>query len=1052
MTGKRNLRRILAWILLVAMGVNNFAGSLSSVQAIGYEQEELSEEETDTPDTEELSQEQEIAVEDASSEEEGLTTEETVSEEEETVDEISYEDVEWRQDITLKEDMEVGNLTLRATLRLNGHKLIVHGDLVLNGSLYVDEGYLIVEGDLQDQRYGNWYMDSPNDMVVVKGDYYYVSSYWKSRTVDSGTIELHGNLVSGDGNMCSTSITYGNDCRFIFAGNEKQIIDIATDSGWTIAHMVIANHSIDGVVSKHMLMTDTIEDENHQLHYPADGAVGVALDQDVEIDGSYYLVGGVLDLAGHTMTVHGDFVHAGGNIRLSGGNLIIEGDYRKQLIYKENEEVIVDYSTGRLIMEQPEDYVCIQGDYIDSGNRETTDDLTAGVLELQGSMIAADDLQHPLFRASGSHTLKLSGRGEQSIQTGKRYRDSFSVQNLIVDQPENGSVVFGAEVGVKGTVTHVSHKVSGKTVLMSDARIAGDTMYGDVVIRGEYSFTQNVTIHGDLYLGWGYFRNYVFQDAHVMVDGSLYAANTIIKMSGDAELSVQGDYIVTEGSNTIQSGTVRIYGDITNQKNTRVSLSSDAEATVILCGSQQQTIAVSSGSSIFENIVVDNEDGVVVEDNISVVNVASEHGILSYASGAVHGFTVEEDGEYDGDLEIGGGVLDLNGHSYHVKGNLTIVGGTLCMTKEKDYLLVDGDFKMESAVSHKGKLSAGTLEIKGDFTQKGNSESFATTGSHTTIFSGTQKQTIHFGDAGGSYFRNLVMDNAEGIVFQNTPRAYGNIVQSKGTATGYLGLGSDSSFQEGITYKGNIYFNSSISMPTDWKIEGDLRMAGGVDVYLQGHSLAVSGAVYLENYREHIYLQKGTLHCGSFSQNYYRTGINMSNDEDQLIVDHDLYLSGNNSIQKGTIIVKGDINIDSGFGSPETVVLQLNGTDKQTLTMDDQQTRLGQLILDNTSEEGIYIAKDLAYVSMENRTGCKVTFADGGILGYTLQKDEVIEGDLKISGGCMDLNGHTLTVEGDYEHNSVDLRLHNGTLHVRGNMSNGNALCVEDGTILVDGD
>ncbi|HCJ08698.1 MAG TPA: hypothetical protein DHV96_10180, partial [Lachnospiraceae bacterium] len=1052
MTGKRNLRRILAWILLVAMGVNNFAGSLSSVQATEYEQEELSEEETDTPDTEELSQEQEIAVEDASSEEEGVTTEETVSEEEETVDEISYEDVEWRQDITLKEDMEVGNLTLRATLRLNGHKLIVHGDLVLNGSLYVDEGYLIVEGNLQDQRYGNWYMNSPNDMVVIKGDYYYVSSYWDSRNVNNGTIELHGDLVPSDSNRCSTSIRYGSDCRIIFAGNEKQIIDIAADSRWTIAHMIIANHSTDGVVSKHMLMVDTIEDENHQLHYPVDGTVGTTLDQDVEIDGSYYLVGGTLDLAGHTMTVHGDFVHAGGNVRISGGNLIVEGDYRKQLIYKENEEVIVDYSAGRLIMDQPEDYVCIQGDYIDSGRRETIADLTAGILELQGNLTAADDLEHPLFQTSENHTLKLSGSGKQSIQTGKQHWNSFSVQNLLIDQPETGSVELEAEVGVKGTVTHVSDKVSGRTVLTSDAKIASDGIYGDVVIRDYYSFTQDVTIHGNLYLGCGYSRSYRLQDAHVTVEGSLYASNSMIMMSGDAELSVQGDYIVTEGSNTIRGGTVRIYGDITNQKNTRISLSSNAEATIILCGSKQQTIAVPSGSSIFENIVVDNEDGVVVEDNVSVVNVASEHGVLSYASGAVHGFTVEEDGEYEGDLEIGGGVFDLNGHSYHVKGNLTIVGGTLSMTKEEDYLLVDGDFKMESAVAHKGRLSAGTLEVKGDFTQTGNNESFAATGSHTTIFSGTQKQTIQLENSNESYFQNLVMDNADGIVFQNTPRAYGNIVQSKGAATGYLGLGSDSSFQEGITYKGNIYFNGSISMPTDWKIEGDLRMAGGVDVYLQGHSLAVSGAVYLESYREHIYLQKGTLHCGSFSQNYYRTGINMSNDEDQLIVDHDLYLSGNNSIQKGTIIVKGDVNIDSGFESPETVVLQLNGTDKQTLIMDDRWTRLGQLILDNTSEEGIYIAKDLAYVSMENRTGCKVTFADGGILGYTLQKDEVIEGDLKISGGCMDLNGHTLTVEGDYEHNSVDLRLHNGTLHVRGNMSNGNALCVEDGTILVDGD
>ena len=99
------------------------------------------------------------------------------------------------------------------------------------------------------------------------------------------------------------------------------------------------------------------------------------------------------------------------------------------------------------------------------------------------------------------------------------------------------------------------------------------------------------------------------------------------------------------------------------------------------------------------------------------------------------------------------------------------------MRNENDYVLVGGRFVTQSAHNHGAYLTAGTLEIKGDFNQF-NHPSYSTsaynynaTGSHRTILNGTEHQRVMFTNPETSSFNELVITKSleEGYTFNATP-------------------------------------------------------------------------------------------------------------------------------------------------------------------------------------------------------------------------------------------------------------------------------------------
>ena len=88
--------------------------------------------------------------------------------------------------------------------------------------------------------------------------------------------------------------------------------------------------------------------------------------------------------------------------------------------------------------------------------------------------------------------------------------------------------------------------------------------------------------------------------------------------------------------------------------------------------------------------------------------------------------------------------------------------------------------------------------------------------------------------------------------------------------------------------------------------------------------------------------------------------------------------------------------------------------------------------LRNYSEEGVY--SETVFTRTELiRNGCRLTYgALEGEFGWTLEENQVWEGDLVLLDDVLDLNGHELTIKGDLVQTAGEIRISGGRLIVEG--------------------
>ncbi|MBQ8920933.1 MAG: dockerin type I repeat-containing protein [Oscillospiraceae bacterium] len=137
----------------------------------------------------------------------------------------------------------------------------------------------------------------------------------------------------------------------------------------------------------------------------------------------------------------------------------------------------------------------------------------------------------------------------------------------------------------------------------------------------------------------------------------------------------------------------------------------------------------------------------------------------------------------DGNLYQYDGIVILNTGALNVSGNYLIVrdedsavysvsNGILNMTNDGDKVSVGGNFITMTDQNHSDHLTAGTLEIKGDFYQydDGTAYAFPASGTHKVILSGTDKQMVTFESYDSSHFNLLSMtQDASQYVFSDDP-------------------------------------------------------------------------------------------------------------------------------------------------------------------------------------------------------------------------------------------------------------------------------------------
>lgn len=332
--------------------------------------------------------------------------------------ESEYEDWNVTSNTTLNDLTEVQNLYISGgTLDLNGNTLIVHGDVVItsSGKLNFNEGELICNNFTMSGE--NLYMGSPNDHLIVNGNFNFKGGEFSGEDGSAGTIE-----VSGDVDITSGFIPSGNQ-KFVLNGLDSQNVYI-NGQKCKFNILEVANTSDEGVVSSIPINANSITGSLNQLHYTFGGSIGTVLQENSEIDGDYHLSVGDLDLNGKTLTINGDFIQSGGNVILNGGHLIINGDY---LIQTKNEDGTFTYSTGTLNMTNKSDKVDVAGNFVMGSTKSHKDSLTNGTLTVGGDFSQLDVGSNSAsnFSASGNHTTKIKGKTKQSIKFDNPTQSSF---------------------------------------------------------------------------------------------------------------------------------------------------------------------------------------------------------------------------------------------------------------------------------------------------------------------------------------------------------------------------------------------------------------------------------------------------------------------------------------------------------------------------------------------------------------------------------------------------------------------------------------------------
>lgn len=977
-------------------------------------------------------------------------TEETdgmVSENSVTVlpEEEVYEDLEIKNGYTLTSDMTVGNLTMLygCTLNLNGYSLIVTGDTYIsNGVIDFNNGELICKGDFDVRNGSGIYMDNVNDYLYVEKDTY----IYCNTTITNGVIELKGNFTATE-----RFKTQQNN-KTIFSGQSGQVVKLP--EGGCFADVEIQNYSEDGIYIEYVFKYNNLITNDCNVRYSdLGGERGYRLTEDVTVDKIFYLIADTLDLNGHTMTINGDLVQGGGTIDINGGNLIIYGNYEVRTMTKQGEEIIYGASNGKLVMDDEDDYIFIQGDYVNSVGNYQCNTLKYGTMEIQGNISVVNNIKNGGLVCEKEHTIILSGKEEQNINIcgygNGAYSEYNSVANLQLKNTSEAGVRLEQPVYVKGYMAQNDVPVNGKIITGDDTVFEGNMYNGDIFlagdVRGSLSVNGDVTVYGTQYI-YG----------SLCVYGSVYGEYPVI-YSTDSYMYIQEDLKCSRIS--LFKGTLEIKGNI----DVSGSISSNPEHKTILSGEKLQTITNSENCS-FGIIEITNTgtEGVYSDGLLSADKIITNGCRLRYEGvEGEFGWTLTEDIAYDGDFVLIGGELDLNGHTLTVNGSLIQMSGDinvnggklnvgedyimrnrrtengtvtysncsagLMMQNETDYILVNGDFVCETTKKEKIILTDGVFEVKGDFQIIGINRNnyFIGKDNHRFIFSGDSPQLLTFDCEMKMSEAEIKNNSEEGIKIDGNLCIENYLNDHDTVIDGCIQIYSDTQLEDRIfgadlyiPYRSSLYIREPLTVSgdvnnqgymyvyDDFAADGDFTCYGDIRIY---GKMTVKGDVKACNYGD-IRLYQG---------------------EFDIYGDYICSPSCSTNLNSGILQIGGDAVIDGNYYSDGSEKIIFCGNSLQTVTV-DPDIMLNTVELRNYSDEGIY-CPNLFYKKQLIRNGCNIRYGDcEGEYGWTLTEDVTWDGDLIIIDDTLDLNGYTLTVTGDLVQMSGNVAINGGKLCVTG--------------------
>ncbi len=376
-----------------------------------------------------------------------------------------------------------------------------------------------------------------------------------------------------------------------------------------------------------------------------------------------------------------------------------------------------------IVMSQPTDLLVIGGN-TSFGGSTPAGGLSAGVIQLAGNFSQVAALTS--FVATGTHRVVFAGSGVQTISMANPNPTESHFQEVDVTTPA-GLDVTSTVLALGALTTTGTAPVSGAGTFVADGDV---TIGGDATLAG-LSIGGALTVSGAYSIGTTTFSG---------------AAQTIPASLTYQNLTVTGSAATYAGTSI--AGVLAVQG-------TGASLTVTGDLTV--------------GSNFTVN--GDNASG-------TLGGVTTIPGALTL-NGLNSTLTLGGATTVGADLTATLGAVVLNGNQLTVSGNLATVGtgGTVVMTQPTDILVIGGNASFGGSTQANG-LSAGEIQLSGDFTQAGSLNGFQASGTHRVVFLGTGVQTISMANPTptDSRFQELELDQSATVDLATTVLALGSLL------------------------------------------------------------------------------------------------------------------------------------------------------------------------------------------------------------------------------------------------------------------------------------
>lgn len=658
----------------------------------------------------------------------------------------------------------------------------------------------------------------------------------------------------------------------------------------------------------------------------------------------------------------------------------------------------------------------------------------------------------------------------------------FSVSGDVIEgsYANQEAVRLTSDLLIKGTLAICYPlDLNGHTLTVEGAV----TQLSDFIIDGDFiAYANYVWIQG----------NTVFENGYADIAGDFQLESNyecVFAMEHETDyLLIEGNLTLSDNNKlttSITDGTLELKGDFTQ----KVKVSSGdilypdgdfyagGNSTLLLSGGEQQNIYVAKETSGFKNIAVatygleKDEDGNYLFGDrlIGFSGQCNYEEYEDYGCPTTYGYAVFNGKKLRSNIIYGSCYYDevpwhlsssllvigdfiQNGDLYLEGGNLEVYGdyriqsidetgeygeteGKLVVQTARS-LYIYGDFVTESVTDHTGLLTNGNWYIYGGIYQYGKS-------AKNFVTSNSLQINIDSKDHNQERECHIVMDNPVENTISYLYKRVSNIkmVIEKGVLLeGSSSLGAYSGYVIVKNVTGYTSYDGDVRILSDANISGTLSVSGNLIV---GADVTVAGTIEV---KKDMIVEKGVLTIDGGKVSAVDVSFQEGSDSALVMEEAASMLScegfyyGSNrpsgNLTGGSIRFNKDFYVkdtgtpDSFVCSDTHAVMAYGNGVLQQITIENPASNIETLYVYTNGP--VRPANGTVIHNVINSYG---TYVWEGIEGYTLEQDVVYDEDFFLAYGTLDLNGHTLTVNGDFYAEQGSVYIHGGNLVVNGNLN-----------------